>query len=112
MQVEAEIRIDPFQRDDRFVEGWKQLRQQHQELVRDGNLRGANTTAQHMADMAKSLEREAQLESALGLRSLELGLEIGGATGRSIGRDLAKASPFDHVRSEEHRTAITPTSRI
>src|SRR3546814_6814905 len=37
MQVEAEIRIDPFQRADRFVEGWQQLRQQHQELVRDGN---------------------------------------------------------------------------
>src|SRR3546814_14608996 len=47
MQVEAEIRIDPFQRADRFVEGWQQLRQQHQELVRDGNFRGAKTTAQH-----------------------------------------------------------------
>src|SRR3546814_3064242 len=57
MQVEAEIRIDPFQRADRFVEGWQQLRQQHQELVRDGNFRGAKTTAQHMADMANSLER-------------------------------------------------------
>src|SRR3546814_3824302 len=72
MQVEAEIRIDPFQRADRFVEGWQQLRQQHQELVRDGNFRGAKTTAQHMADMAKSLERDAQLESVLGLRSREL----------------------------------------
>ncbi|KFD26332.1 Ti-type conjugative transfer relaxase TraA [Sphingobium yanoikuyae] len=98
MQAEAEIRIDPFQRADRFVEGWQQLQRQHQELVRDGNFRGAKTTAQHMADMAKSLERDAQLESVLGLRSRELGLEIGQDIGRSIGRDLAASIPFDHGR--------------
>jgi Ti-type conjugative transfer relaxase TraA len=98
MQAEAEIRIDPFQRADRFVEGWQQLQRQHQELVRDGDFRGAKTTAQHMADMAKSLERDAQLESVLGLRSRELGLEIGADMGRSIGRDLAASIPFDHGR--------------
>ncbi|MGE3689903.1 MAG: Ti-type conjugative transfer relaxase TraA [Novosphingobium sp.] len=98
MQAEAEIRIDPFQRADRFVEGWQQLRQQHQELVRDGNFRGAKTTAQHMADMAKSLERDAQLESVLGLRSRELGLEIGHDMGRNLSRDLASSIPFDHGR--------------
>jgi hypothetical protein len=80
------------------VEGWQQLQRQHQELVRDGNFRAAKTTAQHMADMAKSLERDAQLESVLGLRSRELGLEIGQDMGRSIGRDLAASIPFDHGR--------------
>jgi hypothetical protein len=98
MQAEAEIRIDPFQRADRFVEVWQQLQRQHQELVRDGNFRAAKTTAQHMADMAKSLERDAQLESVLGLRSRELGLEIGQDMGRSIGRDLTASIPFDHGR--------------
>jgi Ti-type conjugative transfer relaxase TraA len=98
MQAEAEIRIDPFQRADRFVEGWQQFQRQHQELVRDGNFRAAKTTAQHMADMAKSLERDAQLESVLGLRGRELGLEIGQDMGRSIGRDLAASIPFDHGR--------------
>ena len=98
MQAEAEIRIDPSQRADRFVEGWQQLRQQHGELVRDGDFRGAKTAAQHMADMAKGLERDAQLESVLGLRSRELGLEIGQEMGRSIGRDLAASIPFDHGR--------------
>lgn len=98
MQAEAEIRIDPFQRADRFIEGWQQLREQHAELVRDGNFRGAKTTAQHMADMTKSLERDAQLESVLGLRSRELGLEIGHDMGRSIGRELAASIPFDHGR--------------
>src|SRR3546814_4543031 len=60
MQVEAEIRIDPFQRADRFVEGWQQLRQQHQELVRDGNFRGAKTTAQH-----RSEEHTSELQSLM-----------------------------------------------
>jgi hypothetical protein len=99
MNQEAELRADPYSRADRFVEGWQQLRQQHDELVRDGNFRGAKTTAQHMADMAKSLERDAQLESVLGLRSRELGLEIGRDTARSFARDLADSVPFDHGRS-------------
>ncbi|WP_037517583.1 Ti-type conjugative transfer relaxase TraA [Sphingomonas sp. LH128] len=98
MQKEAEIRVDPFQRADRFVEGWQQLQRQHAELVRDGNFRAAKTTAQHMADMAKSLERDAQLESVLGLRERELGLELGRDMGRSLGRDLADSIPHDHGR--------------
>ena len=98
MQLETEIRIDPYSRADRFVEGWQQLQRQHQELVRDGDFRGAKSTAQHMADMAKSLERDAQLESVLGLRSRELGLEIGQQMGRSISHDLASSIPFDHGR--------------
>ena len=96
MQLETEIRIDPFQRADRFVEGWQQLQRDHQELVRDGNLRGAKTTAQQMSAMTKSLERDAQLESVLGLRSQELGLEIGRDMGRSLSRQLADSIPFDH----------------
>ncbi|WOF44739.1 Ti-type conjugative transfer relaxase TraA [Sphingopyxis indica] len=98
MQAEAEIRIDPFQRADRFIEGWQQLRQQHQELVRDGNFRGAKRVSQEMAGMAKSLERDAQLESVLGGRSRELGLEISRDMGRSLSRDLANSIPFDHGR--------------
>ena len=98
MHAEAEIRIDPFQRADRFVEGWQQLQQQYKELVRDGNLRAAKTIAQHMADMAKSLERDAQFESVLGLRNRELGLEIGQDMGRSLGRDPAASIPFDNGR--------------
>ncbi|UXC89915.1 Ti-type conjugative transfer relaxase TraA [Sphingobium sp. RSMS] len=98
MQLETEIRIDPFQRADRFVESWQQLQRQHDELVRDGNFRGAKSAAQQMAGMAKSLERDAQLESVLGLRSRELGLEIGQQMGRSLSRDLAASIPFDHGR--------------
>lgn len=98
MQLEAEIRIDPFQRADRFVEGWQQLQRQREELVRDGDLRGAKRVAESMTGMAKSLERDAQLESVLGGRSRELGLEISRDIGRSLSRDLASSIPFDHVR--------------
>ncbi|PBN45373.1 Ti-type conjugative transfer relaxase TraA [Sphingobium sp. D43FB] len=98
MQLETEIRMDPFQRADRFVEGWQQLQRHHAELVRDGNFRGARSAAQQMAGMAKSLERDAQLESVLGLRSRELGLEIGQQAGRSLSHDLASSIPFYHGR--------------
>ncbi|PBN44744.1 Ti-type conjugative transfer relaxase TraA [Sphingobium sp. D43FB] len=98
MQLETEIRMDPFQRADRFVEGWQQLQRHHAELVRDRNFRGAKSAAQQMAGMAKSLERDAQLESVLGLRSRELGLEIGQQAGRSLSHDLASSIPFDHGR--------------
>ncbi|MDX3908195.1 MAG: Ti-type conjugative transfer relaxase TraA [Sphingobium sp.] len=98
MHLEAETRVDPFQRADRFVEGWQQLQRHHDELVRDGNLRGAKTATQQMADMAKSLERDAQLESMLGLRSRDLGLERGESIGRSLSRDLAASIPHDPGR--------------
>ena len=98
MQLEAEIRIDPYSRADRFVEGWQQLQRQREDLVRGGDLRGATRVAESMTGMAKSLERDAQLESVLGGRSRELGLEISRDMGRSLSRDLANSIPFDQVR--------------
>ena len=46
----------------------------------------------------KSPERDAQLESVLGLRGRELGLEIGANRGCSLSRELADSIPFDHGR--------------
>ncbi|PKQ00593.1 MAG: Ti-type conjugative transfer relaxase TraA [Alphaproteobacteria bacterium HGW-Alphaproteobacteria-13] len=97
MNKEAELRADPFQRADRFVEGWKQLRQAHDDLRRDGDFRGAKRAGQEMAGMAKSLERDAQVESLLRGRTRELGIDA--AIGRSVARDLADSVPFDHGKS-------------
>ena len=97
MNKEAELRADPFQRADRFVEGWQQLRQAHDDLRRDGDFRGAKRVGQQMAGMAKSLERDAQVESLLRGRSRELGIDA--AMGRSVARDLADSVPFDHGKS-------------
>lgn len=93
MNKEAELRADPFQRADRFVEGWKQLRQAHEDLRRDGDVRGAKRVGQQMAGMAKSLERDAQVESLLRGRRQDLG--IGANMARDVGRDLAASIPTD-----------------
>src|SRR3546814_19615702 len=98
MGKEAEIRMDPCRRAERFGESWQQLPRQREYLARGGDLRGAKQVAQNMAGMAKSLERDAQLESVLGGRSRELGLEISRDLGRSLSRDLANSIPFDHGR--------------
>ena len=97
MNKEAELRADPFQRADRFVEGWQQLRQAHEDLRRDGDFRGAKRIGQEMAGMAKSLERDAQVESLLRGRNRELGIDA--AMGRSVACDLADSVPFDHGKS-------------
>lgn len=96
MNKEAEQRADPFQRADCFVEGWQQLRQAHEDLRRDGDLRGAKRVGQELAGMAKSLERDAQVESLLRGRGRELGIEA--AMGRSVAHDLAASVPSDHAR--------------
>ena len=96
MSQEAELRADPYSRADRFVEGWQQLRQAQDELRRDGDFRGAKRVGQDMAGMAKSLERDAQVESLLSGRRQELGIDVD--MGRSLARDLADSVPFDHGR--------------
>ncbi|MGV7119142.1 Ti-type conjugative transfer relaxase TraA [Sphingopyxis sp. 550A] len=93
MNNEAELRADPFQRADRFVEGWKQLRQAHDDLRRDGDVRGAKRVGQQMAVMAKNLERDAQVESLLRGRRQDLGIRTNMA--RDVGRDLAVSIPAD-----------------
>ncbi|UXC91408.1 Ti-type conjugative transfer relaxase TraA [Sphingobium sp. RSMS] len=99
MQLETEIRMDPFQRADRFVEGWLQLQRAHDELVRDGNFRGAGRAAQQMAGMAKSLERDPQLESVLSGRDRrDLGLEASERFGRSLSSALADSIPREISR--------------
>ena len=86
MQVEAEIRNDPARRADRFVERWQSLDRQRAKFERGGNWSGGKGIRDHMAGMAKSLERDPQMESVLRNRKIELGLQR--ATGSSITHDL------------------------
>ncbi|MFA6114601.1 MAG: Ti-type conjugative transfer relaxase TraA [Sphingomonas sp.] len=97
MQLESEIRTDPFQRADKFVEGWQQLQRHREDLQRDGDFRGARKVGGQMAGMAKSLERDAQVESLLRGRRHELG--IGTDISRNLSRDLV-----DHVSFEQSRS--------
>lgn len=100
MQLEAEIRADPDKRADRFMEDWRQLGQYREELQRDGDFRGARKVSEQMASMAKSLERDAQVESVLRGRKQELGIAF--ETGRQLSHDLASSIGIEMGRGHDH----------
>jgi len=97
MQLEAEIRVDPAQRADRFVSDWQRLGQARQALQRDGDSKGAQSLTNRMTDMAKGLERDAQVESLLRDRTRELGIKT--EFGRDLARDLAASISTERSRS-------------
>jgi Ti-type conjugative transfer relaxase TraA len=97
MQLESEIRVDPVQRADRFVNDWQQLGQARAVMQRSGNDNGSRRVESRMADMANGLERDPQVESLLRNRTRELGL--GKDIGRDLSRDLAASVSFERTRS-------------
>ena len=88
MAQEAKVRADPNLRADRFVERWQQLSQDRDRLYRAGDMTGREKAGKEMAGMAKSLERDPQVESILRGRERELGLEMGMGRGRDLGHQL------------------------
>jgi Ti-type conjugative transfer relaxase TraA len=90
LQLETEIRTDPIRRADRFVERWQKLDHTSQRQYQAGDMSGYKSTRAAMGDMAKSLERDPQLESILAGRKQQLGIAF--ESGRSLGRELA----FNH----------------
>ena len=97
MQLEGEIRVDPVQRADRFVNDWQRLGQACAVMQQGGNDNGARRVAGRMTDMANGLERDPQVESLLRNRTRELGL--GKDIGRDLSRDLAASVSFERTRS-------------
>ncbi|MCP3472264.1 Ti-type conjugative transfer relaxase TraA [Bradyrhizobium sp. CCGUVB1N3] len=89
LQLETELRINPSRRADRFVERWQELGHTSQHQYQVGDMSGYKSTRAAMGDMAKSLERDPQLESILANRKRELGISIDFDSGRSLGRELA-----------------------
>ena len=103
MAQEARVRADPHLRADRFVERWQQLSQDRDRLYRAGDMTGREKAGKEMAGMAKSLERDPQVESILRNRTRELGLEIGMSRGRDmgggeLGRQLTQELGIDRDR--------------
>ncbi|MHA6766915.1 Ti-type conjugative transfer relaxase TraA [Sphingobium ummariense] len=86
MMLESEVRANPALRADRFVEDWQKLRGQCQALHRAGDDAGMRRVQSGMSAMAKSLERDAQVESLLKKRLPELGMKMAGST--SLSHDL------------------------
>ena len=87
MQLETEIRRNPQLRADTFVQRWQALERQRRLLLRDHETTRANAVGDRMLGMAKSLERDPQVESILRNRKAQLGLPE--AAGRDVGQSLA-----------------------
>ncbi|GLH80712.1 hypothetical protein SSBR45G_56210 [Bradyrhizobium sp. SSBR45G] len=93
LQIETELRIDPSRRADGFVERWQKLDHASQRLYQAGDISGYKAARSAMCDMAKSLERDPQLESILASRKKDLGIAF--ETGRRLGQELAFAHGID-----------------
>lgn len=87
MKAEQEIREAGPARADQFVARWQKLQTKSEQSYERGDMSAFRATRSTMADMAKSLQRDPQLESLLANRKHELG--IGDLAGRSLGRELA-----------------------
>jgi Ti-type conjugative transfer relaxase TraA len=93
LQLETELRIAPGRRADRFVEDWQRLEQASQRQYQAGDFSGYRATRSAMGDLARSLERDPQLESLLDSRKRELGIAF--ESGRRLGLELAFSHGID-----------------
>ena len=93
LQLETEIRTDPRRRADRFVERWRELGRSSEHSYAAGNYSGYKAARAEMGNMAKSLERDPQLESILEGRKHELGISF--ESGRRLGLELAFTHGID-----------------
>jgi hypothetical protein len=114
LQLENELRADPGRRADRFVERWQKLDHTSQRQYQAADMSGYRATRSAMGDMAKSLERDPQLESILANRKRELGIAF--ESGRRLGHELAFTHGIDlgrgsRDRSLEHPSDLPPTLR-
>jgi Ti-type conjugative transfer relaxase TraA len=95
LQLETELRTDPSRRADRFVERWQKLDRASQRQYQAGDMSGYKATRSAMGDMAKSLQRDPQLESLLANRKRELGIGGNFGSGRRLGDELAFTHGID-----------------
>ena len=93
LQLETEMRIDPGRYADHFVQRWQELDHTSLRQYQAGDFSGYRATRSAMGDMARSLERDPQLESLLENRKRELGITF--ESGRRLGLELAFTHGID-----------------
>jgi Ti-type conjugative transfer relaxase TraA len=76
MALEAELRVSPERRADRFVEDWQKLARAHRMMRQAGDDAGVRAIGQQMSALGKSLERDAQAESLVRKRLPPLGMPV------------------------------------
>ena len=99
LQLETELRTDPRARAVRFVERWQKLDRRSDAQYRAGDYAGYETSRKAMTDMARSLQRDPQLESLLANRKHALGLDATYDSSRRLGRELAFHHGLERGRS-------------
>jgi len=93
LQLETELRINPERYADRFVQRWQELDHTSLRQYQAGDFSGYKSTRSAMGEMARSLERDPQLEPLLENRKRELGITF--ETGRRLGLELAFSLGLD-----------------
>jgi len=96
LQLETQLRASPERRAAQFVERWQHLDRTSLSHYRSGTMSDYRATRAEMGEMAKSLQRDPQLESVLANRKAELG--IGMNSGRRLGAELAYCHGIDITR--------------
>ena len=89
LQLETEMRQNPELRADRFVERFRDLRHTGDRQYAAGNYSGYKAARAEMGNMAKSLERDPQMESLLEGRKKQLGIDMEFDSGMKLGRQLS-----------------------
>ena len=98
MHLEEELRVTAPARAETFVERWRDLDARRQAAYQAGDMSGMRGLRNSMGEMAKSLERDPQVESILAAKkSAQLGIE-GFAPEHSLTRQLAMSIGFDPGR--------------
>ena len=87
MKAEGRIREAGQERADQFVDRWQKLQRSSEQNYEHGEMSSYRSARSEMASMAKSLQRDPQLESLLANRKAELGIPT--SSGRSLGSELA-----------------------
>jgi Ti-type conjugative transfer relaxase TraA len=99
LRAQAAIRAEQALRADRFVTDWQRQARLYERHIHEGESAAADRIRQGMIGMAKSLERDPQLESLLRERVKTLGIRP--SQGGSISHDLQIWSGFSRGRGIE-----------
>lgn len=96
LQLETRLRTAPERRAVQFVDRWQKLHLTSLKHYRSGTMSDYRSTRAEMGEMAKSLQRDPQLESVLANRKAELGIRM--ESGRRLGAELAYCHGIDITR--------------
>ena len=97
MNQEAAVRTDPALRSERFVSDWQGLSTARKQLEQQGDRAGAVRVSAKQNELAKSLERDPQVEGLLRGKTRELGIDP--KPERSIAKELTATLARERTRA-------------